>query len=118
MQFPDKFSNSTESKVIAKFVIVIHCLFYFHKNVLTRHKVQQSSSDGIQAGAVRDVRAGVTEDGHYPVRDCPSLAGQVVSETVCRLHERWQHDRLVGKLDCAEHLKQIQNSIDIFVTIY
>lgn len=73
---------------------------------LTRHEVQQSSRDGVQAGAVRDVGARVAEDRDHAVGHGPALAGQVVPEAVGRLHERRQHDRLVRQLHCAENLRK------------
>lgn len=66
--------------------------------------MKQCRSDGVQAGAISDVGAGVAQHGDDAVRDRTPLAGQVVAETVRRLHKRWQHDRLVRQLHCTEHL--------------
>lgn len=66
--------------------------------------MQQSSGNRVEAGAVRDVGAGVTEHGHHAVRDRATFAGQVVSETVSRFHKRGEHDRLVRQLHSAEDL--------------
>lgn len=66
--------------------------------------MQQCSGNGVEAGAVRDVGAGVTEHGDHAVRDRAPLAGQVVSETVSRFHKWREHDRLVRQLHGAEHL--------------
>lgn len=73
---------------------------------LTRHEVQQSGCDGVQAGAVRDVGARVPQHGDHAVCHGPALAGQVVAEAVRRLHEGRQHDRLVRQLHCAENLRK------------
>lgn len=66
--------------------------------------MQQRSGDGVERRTVRDIGTGIAEDRDHTVGDGPAFAGQVVAEAVGGLHEGRQHDRLVGKLHCAEHL--------------
>lgn len=73
---------------------------------LTRHEVQQSSGDRVQAGAVRDVGAGVPQHGDDTVGNRPALSRQVVPEAVGRLHEWREHDWLIRQLHRAEYLQQ------------
>jgi hypothetical protein len=56
--------------------------------LLTRHKVEEHGSDGIDSRRVGYVGAGKAKDAHHTVRNRPTFAGQMVGKAVGRVYER------------------------------
>lgn len=66
--------------------------------------MKQQRRNRVDRRAVHDVRAGVPQHGHHPVRYAPALVGQIVGLAVRGLDEGRQADRLLGDVGGAEHL--------------
>lgn len=66
--------------------------------------MEQKGANGVNAGAIDDVRTGVSQNGNDPVGDEASFAGQIVRLTVHRFDERGQADGFVGEIGTAENL--------------